>query len=116
MKHIYSILGLQCLIEQFSKKGCIWLFYEWRDFVAMFRPLFLMIKAKCKESSCCSSLILLCQFNAQVAIGGSVPKKPGDCNRNHIPKALGPPKEPVTLRPDSIAQWREKKKMGEIGR
>lgn len=67
-----------------------------------------MIKAKCKESSCCSSLILLCQFNAQVAIGGSVPKKPGDCNRNHIPKVLGPPKAPVTLRPDSSVERKEK--------
>lgn len=37
-----------------------------------------------------------------------MPKKAGDCNRNHIPKALGPPKEPVTLRPDSSVERKEK--------
>jgi len=38
-------------------------------------------------------------FNARVANGGKVPKKPGGCNRNHIPKELEHPTGPPNPQP-----------------
>ena len=74
----------------------------------------------------CSRSMLNYSVNAQVAIGGRVPKKPRDCNRNHVSKELehptglpnpqpihqplapGPPQAPVTLEPDSSEERKEK--------
>jgi len=68
-------------------------------------------------------------LNAQVASEGKVPKKPGGCNRSHIPKALehltglpnpqpshkppvpGPLQVPVTLKPDGSVDRKKEKKI-----